>query len=325
MLVAQEKAPEGIDYGVYAPYYKAKAEVHLKSRAKSICGKLAGLNKPCPTCRQLGVVKIVLREGFHDANNVWVPPLEDVRDCPTCDRRKYLFRESVARRFIGNGLAPESRSSTLTERDLMRRLESSRSSYRTIPRLKFQVRGRYGIVSAASGDGVFPLHFFLVPTDKKFTWYLHDPVKHGSFEFHREFAKLPARTEITEVYAGDILRIGGRRIVRLAGITVPGPDGKVLKGPQYTPDEVLRAIVRKELKGKSVRLKSDPRAPYTCRGVPLVFVEVDDVDYAEQLIRRGLVRRHPKHKSQRSSQYLKAEKEAREQKAGIWGEILGDD
>ena len=43
---------------------------------------------------------MVLREGFYDANNVWIPPLEDVRDCPTCDRRKIIFRESVARRFI---------------------------------------------------------------------------------------------------------------------------------------------------------------------------------------------------------------------------------
>jgi len=322
---AQDKPPEDLDYGVYAPYYESKAKRFFKARAAKICSKLSGLNRPCPTCKQQGLVKVVLREGFHDENGVWIPPLEDVRDCPTCRRRKFLFNESVARNFVRSGLAPESRNSRITESALMRRLSESKETYRHKPRMKFEVRGRYAVVRAATRDGIFPLHFHLVPDGEDFEWYLHDPVKQGSFDMAGEFPKIPGRAEITEAYAGDIRRITRRRVVRLAGVTVPGPDGKILDGPQKQPDETLRDLVRKELKGQTVKLEQDSRAEYSCRGVPLVFVEVDGKDYAEDLIRRGLVRRHPKHKSKRSSAYLKAEKEARENRAGVWAVILDED
>ncbi|MEM8884167.1 MAG: thermonuclease family protein [Planctomycetota bacterium] len=327
-VFGQDKLPKlpqdlNVEFGVYVPYYESRAKTEFKARSKNICGKLLGLNKKCRTCRAKGLVKVVLREGFYNKDNVWVPPLEDIRDCPTCNRRKYLFQSSRARRFISYGLPPDSQNSQLTIHDLMSRMESSRNPYRALPKLKYEMRGRYAIVKASSGDAVFPLQFHLIPGSKqKFIWYLHDPVKFGPFNMASEFVPVPASGQVTEVYAGDVLRISGRRVVRIAGITVPGPDGKVLKGHQTMPDQTLRAIVRRELKDKVVQFSTDRRAQFTCRGVPLVFVNLGRNDFGESLIRRGLARRHPKHRTTRGSTYLKAENAARDERAGIWEKLI---
>ena len=266
----------------------------------------------------------MLREGYYDGHRVWIPPVEVIRGCPTCDRRKYLFQKSVAERFIRNGLPPDSRGNSLAANELRRRLSESKSVYRTLPRMKFRVKGRFGIVSAGSGDGVFPLRFRMIPVGDKFVWYLHDESRFGAFDIEREFPTPPSRSEVTEVYAGDVLRVSGGRIVRLAGITVPGSNGKVTKGWQPLPDDELRAYVRKTLMGKAIDIEPGKTAKFTCRGIPVVFVKWGDVDFAEHLLRKGFVRRHPKHKGKYSSTYLKAEKEARKAKAGIWAKLLAD-
>ena len=315
----------GVDFGPYAHYYKSRASADLRRHSAKIIGRLRGLNRPCPTCKRAGLVKIVIREGFYDVDNIWIPPVEDVRECPTCERRKDVFNASAARSFVSSGLPPESRSKRgyeLTRREWMTRLERSHRTYRSVPRTKYEIRGRYAILSARSGDGIFPLHFHLLPNGTKFAWYLHDPAVSGPFSMGSEFPKLPGTSRVEEVYAGDTIVIGRRRVVRLAGITIPGSTGKILKRGQSLPDGELRARVRAELLGKTVELVPDKYAQFTYRGNAIAFVKLDGKDYGLELIRRGLARRHPKHKTQFNKTYMEAEKEARNNKAGVWARLL---
>lgn len=316
-----------VEFGPYTHYYKTRATADLKKQLHAIVGKLRGLNKPCPTCKRKGLVRVVIREGYYDEFNVWVPAVEDVRECPTCRRRKDVFNQSVANRFLGAGMPPQSRSSrgsSMLRRDLMRRLEDSHNPYRGMPKLSYDIRGRYAVVKAKSGDGLFPLNFMLIPRDTKFAWYIHDPAVSGEFKFATEFRPVARTSKIKEVYAGDVIVLGRDRVVRLAGITIPGPDGKVLKPGQSTPDAETRALVRSELLGKLVELTPDKYAQFSCRGLPLAFVKIDGKDYGVELVRRGLARRHPKHKTQHNKDYMNAEKEARARKAGCWAQILKD-
>jgi len=110
--------------------------------------------------------------------------------------------------------------------------------------------------------------------------------------------------------------------VRLAGITIPGRDGKVRKRGQSSPDEEIRALVRSELIGKNVEFVADKYAQFTCRGLQIAFVKLDGKNYGLELVRRGLARRHPKHKTKFNKSYMDAEKVARANKAGCWERIL---
>jgi endonuclease YncB( thermonuclease family) len=314
-----------VDYGPYVHYYKTRASADFKRQSQKILANLRGLNRACPTCKTNGLIKVVIREGFYDRDNNWIPPVEDVRDCPTCDRRKYVYNEGAARAFVERGLPPDSRmrrGSEFTRRDLLRRLERSKSTYRSIPKTKYEIRGRYAILTANTRDGVFPLHFHLVPQGTKFAWYLHDPSVSGEFNLAGEFEGLPSDARVTEVYAGDVIRIGRRRVCRLAGITIPGVDGKVAKKRISSPNSEVRALVREELLGKTVNISTDKYAQFTCRGLPLAFIAIDGKDYAVELVRRGIARRHPKHKTQKNKTFMDAEKEARANKAGVWARIL---
>ena len=106
--------------------------------------------------------------------------------------------------------------------------------------------------------------------------------------------------------------------MRICGITVPISGGKVARPDLGTADETARAIVRKELSGKTVTLTSDKYSRLTCDGHAIAFVELEGKDYGEELIRRGLVRRHPKHGHMRFARYKKAESEAKKANVGIW-------
>ena len=141
------------------------------------------------------------------------------------------------------------------------------------------------------------------------------------FDMAGEFQPLPGKAEITEVFAGDVVELDGKRLARICGVTIPAPDGKLLKPRTPSPDEELRSIVRSELYGKQVALKTDKYAQFDYDGLPLAYIEMQGEDYGESLVRRGLARRHPKHQHMRAGAYQRAEKKARASKAGVWAKL----
>lgn len=312
-----------IDFAPYSHYLKSRAKADLRRHSTKIASKLRGLNRGCPTCRRLGIVQVTVREAFYDAHNILVPAVYDTRTCPTCVGRKDLFNRRAASAFVSAALPPGGgRGRAAKQREIMRVLEESRRTYRKLPKMTYEIRGRYAVIDAKSGDGVFPLNFHMVPVRGKFAWYVHDPSLSGAFNMGGEFEGLPGAARVREVYAGDIIVIGRKRAVRLAGITIPNSKGVVLKKSQSIPDSRLRALVRQDLLGKEVELVTDKYAQFSNRGLPIAFVKIDGKDYGLELVRRGLARRHPKHKTQFNKLYMAAEKEARAQKVGCWKKLL---
>jgi len=128
---------------------------------------------------------------------------------------------------------------------------------------------------------------------------------------------------VKEVLAGDVLELEGGQIVRVCGIVIPGADGKIPTEEVPLPDPTVREDVAARLEGKVVSLSEDRYSKVTLQGYAIGFVELDGKDLGEDLLERGLARRHPKHKHQRNSTYMKAESAARKAKAGCWAQIGG--
>ncbi|MFB3065366.1 MAG: thermonuclease family protein [Planctomycetota bacterium] len=310
-------SPTGIDYGPYRHYFASRAMAELKARCAGMMRRLNGLNYKDPTCGARGVIEVMTRRGYY-IGDAWVPPVFEARECPSCKGRRFLFNERVAKRFVRAGLDPKSGRDRQDR--LARGMSGSLRTYGRGPKLRYRVRGRYARVEG--NDTFFPLDFVLVPDGRKHKWYLHDPEVHGPFDMEREFKPLPGRAQITEVFAGDVVELDGKRLARICGVTIPAPDGKLLKPQTPSPDEETRSIVRSELYGKQVTLKTDKYAQFDYDGLPLAFIELDGKDYGEGLVRRGLARRHPKHQHVRAGAYKRAEKAARAAKAGVWAELL---
>ena len=102
------------------------------------------------------------------------------------------------------------------------------------------------------------------------------------------------------------------------GIAIPGPKGKLPKSPVAMVNTLTRDTVAAELLGKTVEIKRDKYSTITLDGHPIAYIEVDGNDYGEGLLRRGLVRKHPKHAHQRNGTYIKTETAAKKAGAGIW-------
>ncbi|MHC4819694.1 MAG: trypsin-like peptidase domain-containing protein [Planctomycetota bacterium] len=318
--VPRVKIPAGLRYGPYTHLLESREKAALSRRVKKMFVRLYGLFRTCSTCRGKGVIKHLVRDGFWLDDRTWVPPEYETKTCHTCKGPGELFNR-------GKG-ASVFRAMTMVEGDRRRayeraeerwleRLHSSKRAYYRAPRFSTRVHGRYATVSGGRNNPLFPLRFKLLPKGRKYEWFLHVTELNGAFDRDRPAGGTGL---IAEVAAADVLILEDGTVVRLCGLCAPGPDGKVPPPDLAYPDEERRRIVRDELRGRRVRLERDKYTQVTCDGHPLVFVRLDDKDYGAELLRRGVMRRHPKHRHSRNVAYQKAESAARTAKVGIWQE-----
>jgi endonuclease YncB( thermonuclease family) len=318
--VPDVEIPDGLRYGPYTHLIESKEKAALSRRVKKMLVGLYGLFRKCRTCNGKGVIKHLVREGFWLDRETWVPPEYETKTCHTCDGAGELFNDAKgASVFRSMTMAEKSDRGAYesAEQDWLERLMGSKRSYYRAPRFSLRVHGRYATVRGGRNNPLFPLHFKLLPKGRKYEWYLHVEELNGPFDRDR-----PAGSSglVAEVAAADTLILEDGTIVRLCGICAPGPNGKVPPPDIRYPNEEPRKIVRDELRGRRVRLERDKYVQATCDGHPLVFVrlERDGKDYGAELLRRGIARRHPKHRHSRNVAYQKAESAARKAQVGIW-------
>jgi hypothetical protein len=311
--------PAGLRYGPYTHLLESKEKAALSRRVKKMFVSLYGLFRTCPTCRGQGVLKHLVREGFWLDNETWIPPEYETKTCHKCKGSGELFNEGKGSSVFRAMTMVEGnrRGYERAEQKWLERLHSSKRAYYRAPRYSVRLHGRYATVQGGRNNPLFPLHFKLLPRGRKYDWFLHVPELNGPFDRDRPVGGTGV---VAEVAAADLLILESGEIVRLCGICAPGPDGKVPPPDLAYPDEERRRIVRGELQGKRVRLERDKYTQITCDGHPLVFLRLDEKDYGAELLRRGLVRRHPKHRHSRNVAYQKAESAARQAHVGIWQE-----
>jgi len=246
-----------------------------------------------------------------------VPAVYETKTCHTCNGPGELFNKGKGASVFRAMTVVEGdrRGYEGAEKRWLERLHSSKRSYYRRPRFATRVHGRYATVTGGRTNPLFPLQFKLLPKGRKYEWCLHVTELNGAFDRDR-----PAGGSglVAEVAAADILILEDGTIVRLCGICAPGPDGKAPPPDLAYPDEATRRIVRDELRGRKVRLERDKYTQMTCDGHPLVFVRLGEQDYGAELLRRGVVRRHPKHRHSRNVAYQKAESTARKAQVGLW-------
>lgn len=313
--------PRGLAYGPYRHALKSRERRALEVRVNRMLKGIAGVFYRCPRCEGVGTVLEIIRPGFRREDGTYVDPAVRVVDCPRCRRAGKLFDEGKAEgafRDLARAEQGGPEEFGKARREFMERLFASGRSYTRTTRFAVEVEGRYGVVRGARNNPFFPLHFKLQRRGAEYEWYLHDPRINGPFDFRREAGQVPAQALVAGVAAGDIVLLDDGTIVRICGIAVPGRDGKLPKEPLPTPVQRVRALVEKELVGKTVRLRSDKYSRVSCDGHAIAFLEVDGEDYGELLLRRGLVRRHPKHIHMRNHRYKKAETAAKRAGVGIW-------
>jgi endonuclease YncB( thermonuclease family) len=314
--------PEGLRFGPYVHTYVSREKRALNSRMTSIIGGLRGLFSLCHTCKGAGSIRELVRAGYWADRETWIEPVYRTKVCPTCEGDRKLFHATKGERVFAQYTRREQQGRSgafdVARDRFLRRLYATQRSFQTRTKVRIEVIGRYGVVHGAPNNPLFPLHFKLLPTGAKYEWYIHVEELNGSFRFGAETGHVPAQSVVAEVAAADILILPDGEIVRICGITVPIAGGKVAKPDLGSVHETARAVVRQELLGRTVALTSDKYSKLTCDGHAIAFVELEGKDYGEELIRRGLARRHPKHGHMRFARYKKAESAAKKAKVGIW-------
>jgi endonuclease YncB( thermonuclease family) len=321
---ARADDPVQVDYGPYHHFLESRSKAELRARATALAAKLRGLYFTCPECDGRGEVVEIIRVKLIDPDGEeWWGEEKRWKDCPRCDREKMLFNENVASAFVDAAFGHEMRNPRAADARArwLGTLESCRVGFQKTPRLDIKVFARTGIVRGPSVP-LFPLHFRLVREGRRYQWYVHDPGLHGAFDPNEGMA-LPMNAEVEEALAGDVLRLKGGQIIRICGIAIPGDGGKIPDAEVITPEPAAKDDVARRLLGKVVSLKADRYSAVTLEGHPIAFVELDGADVGADLLARGLARRHPKHKHERNSEYMKIESAARKSKAGCWA-VLGD-
>lgn len=321
-VLGAEEGPPDVDYGPYDHFLESKGEAELRSRSIKLMQKLRGLYQACPKCRARGEIEVVLRERYYDnLRGEWIPAVKEWQACPRCNRDKWVFDERVADGFLKAAFPSGSlRSSAgrMAERRWKETLEACRVGFNKTPRLRYEVSARYGVVKGPRVP-LFPLHFHYVRTGNDYEWYVHDPELDGPFDFGSG-PGLPSQAKVVRAHAGDVLELEGGTVVRVCGIVVPGTEGKIATRRVSEPDPVVRDEVAKLVEGRVVDLETDKYAQVTVEGHPIAFVKIEDQDLGEQLLTRGLVRCHPKHRHERYGTYRKAERAARNADVGVWAD-----
>jgi endonuclease YncB( thermonuclease family) len=317
-----KKAPKGLRYGPYVHYHKSRAVSDLKKRVDRLFRHLRGLFYECPRCKGKGTIEVLLEAAYYDAiREVWVPAVYETKTCPRCDGEQKLFRAGKAQAFVAEAFSDRYRKHSAyaeVRASWVDRLKESGRAYARGPKIKTSVEGLYGTVRGSKRNPLFPLQFRLEPVGGGYEWFLHDSELAGAFRAERDLGVLPAGGKVTAVWAGDIIELDGKHVVRLCGIAIPGPKGKLPKSPVAMVNTLTRNTVATELLGKIVEIGRDKYSTITLDGHPIAYIEIDGKDYGEGLLRRGLVRKHPVHAHERKGTYIKAETEAKKAGAGIW-------
>jgi len=327
VAVAQDAAPPALDYGPYDHFLASKETARLRRRATKLVQGLRGLYYTCPTCKGSGEVWVVVRERYYDpVTEMWIPEVKEKQDCSRCKGTRKLFQKSVAERFLQAGLHPDVRRDRRwkgIESSWLQRLEATGVAYRKLPRMRYEVSGPFGTVEGGSSS-LWPIRFRLHQVGDEWDWYLYNAEVDGAFGVVPEVAGVHT---VSEVLAGDALRLENGTIVRVCGITIPTPDNKIPSGPVAKPDEAARDVLRKLVQGKQVTLTADKYSSATLGGNAIAFVELpregdeaEPEDVGLRLLAEGVARTHPKHAHMRKASYTKAETEAREAGKGVWAE-----
>jgi len=135
----------------------------------------------------------------------------------------------------------------------------------------------------------------------------------------RPMAALELEGEVEEVINGDTFRLSSGQIVRMIGVTTPKfkniPD-QVKKGEYYGKDSY--EFTNDLLKGKKVRLLLDAQQ-HDVEGRMLAYVYVGDTFVNAELVKKGLAEVTTYPPNVRFEElFISAEKEAKENKLGIW-------
>ncbi len=135
----------------------------------------------------------------------------------------------------------------------------------------------------------------------------------------RPTAALEMEGEVEEVIAGDTVRLSSGQIVRMIGITAPKfkniPE-QVKKGEYYGKEAY--EFTHNILQGKKVRLLLDVQQ-HDVEGRMLAYIYVGDTFVNAELVKKGLatVTTYPPN-VRYEDLFLTLEKEARENKLGLW-------
>jgi len=310
-------AAGGFRFGPYARFVESREQEALSRTVKKMLHDLQDVFYACKTCAGGGTIEVIVREGYQVDECTWAPPVVETRTCPSCEGAKSLFNRDVGVRVFRRLTPATSDDDAYVEAQArwLKTLHGSRSSLARAPRYSIVIDGRNATVRGGGGPPLYPIRFRLAPAGKRYRWALHDAVLHGLF---RPDSDVAATGRVRDVAAADIYVLESDVVVRLCGVYVPGADGKPPPPDLPKANEAARKLVRAELKGKIVRVERDPRASITCDGHPLVYVVIDGKDYGAELLRRGVVRRHPGHKHARSHAYMKTETAAKTAEVGIW-------
>lgn len=316
---ASVELPKRLFFGPYRHSFASRERRSLEKRVANMLRGLVDLYVRCPRCRGAGKIRVLDKPGYWATPELWVEPVYKNITCPRCTGARRLFNPGKAERVFLNTTHAEQgsgRDFAGAQREFVRRCERAGHSYRRGPKFSVEVRGRFGV--ARSKDPLFPLRFKLVAVGTDYEWFLHDERTNGPFDMEREGTPPEGAARVAAVAAGDILVLEGGRIVRLCGIAVPNADGKLPTSHIAAGNEEVRKHVEKLLVGKEVRLALDKYATVTLDGHTIAFVELDGNDLGEDLLRIGLVRRHPRHAHIRMDRYKRAESAARKDQVGIW-------
>ena len=315
------KVPDGLRYAPYVHTIGSREKRSLEIRFNKLLVSLAGVYYRCPLCKGSGKIQELVREGYYDGWRNYIPPLYRTITCTRCKGPGKLFNLDKCRGAFA--AATRAERGTQRQRDqardlFVRRVRTAERSFMRRTRYSVEVLGRLGIVNGPANNPLFPILFKLLPLGRDYKWVLHSPLLNGPFEYGRE-GRVRSEGRVIAVPAGDMLALSDGRIVRICGIAVPEPNGKLpRRGAFVRPNESVRKLVERELLGKTVALGPDKYSKVTCSGLAIAFVKLGDVDYGAELLRRGIVRRHPKHIHMRNHGYKKAETEAKRAKLGIW-------
>jgi len=138
------------------------------------------------------------------------------------------------------------------------------------------------------------------------------------------FSILPAQAAantliVAEVHAGDLVEFEGGFTVHLTGIVVPGPRTQVgWEAFDFT---------KRRLEGKQVAVftwTTDNTAAGIVRGedglafAKIVYGKDLSIDVAAELLENGYARVDPEHLPEGFEHYREIERQAKDQKLGIW-------
>ena len=126
---------------------------------------------------------------------------------------------------------------------------------------------------------------------------------------------------VKSVIDGDTIVLGDASSTNVRYLGIDSPEVRSLYGPGDPLSDEASRINKDLVEGKKVRLEFDEERfdPY---GRTLAYVFVDGIFVNEQILRSGLARALIiKPNDRYAERLLKAEKEAKESRRGIWGDL----